>query len=122
MSDAVNFYLKLLNDESLKKSVDNAVKQASNKDERFKLISQIAKQNGYSISSEELIEEAHHLRGSLEELEDEDLENVAGGCPDGYIFHRLIPIGHISIKSKLQKILNLVDIDIDIEIDTQGED
>lgn len=102
MSESLEFLKTLLNDKSLQDVVKKASQKAANNNEMYLAISEIANREGFNISAKELEKEVEEyislfdeadneaedssieeLEHELEQLDFEDLENVAGGkyCP-----------------------------------------
>ncbi|MGN0629877.1 MAG: hypothetical protein ACI4JN_00980 [Ruminococcus sp.] len=85
MSKVTDFYAKALADESAKKKLitilgDNRIEEAS--DEQLAKVGELAKQLGFDIT----IEEAKaYLSGNNAELDEEDLDAVAGGGKGTYV-------------------------------------
>lgn len=84
MSKISDFYSKLLTDEDMKKEVyailkDKTISDAT--DDELGHISLIAKKAGFDISVEEA---KSYISGMINELDDDDLDAVAGGKGDTY--------------------------------------
>lgn len=79
MSKVSEFYAKALADDSAKKELivilgDNKIENAS--DEQLKKVGELAKKLGYDITVEEA---KAYLNGDNAELDEDDLDAVAGG-------------------------------------------
>lgn len=79
MNKAKEFFRELLQNESLQNKIREASEKISNKEDRLKLIAEIAKQNGFKVSVRDLQSWRKILSQSINKLNDADLRGISGG-------------------------------------------